>query len=815
MAKKVQERHREKKEFLEAKPEELRWRCSPSLFPFDTTEERHGVVGFINQERAYQALTLGVRMPEGGYNIFVSGPPETGRRTMVQAYLEEMAARESTPPDLCYVYNFEDPNKPKAISLPAGKGTLLAKDMESLVRDLKTKLPETLQSKDYEGRLTPILKKSQEEQEGLFEQLKQRALKRGLMIQSTKTGIEVIHLLENRPISQEEFEQLPDEKRKEILENQEEIEELIRSFLRKIKELQQKAKERIEKVNEDVISFIVQPLFDDLMSKYGGISDVAKYLEEVRAHILSNIRDFLPSSETPLPFPTPEKSFSEYSVNVIVDNGHLTGAPVIFETNPTYYNLFGKIEKKPYLGGLYSDFTMIRAGSLHRANGGYLLVYAREVLMNPGTYDALKRAIKFCQITIEDLAETLGLIPTTGLKPEPIPLRVKVIMIGSPYIYHLLSTYDEDFHRTFKVRADFDSVMENNERYLRSLYHFVIRVIREDGLLPMSATGVARLAEHMVRMSGTKDKLTARFGAIRDVIREASFYAEQWGAKVITSDHIQHALEQRVYRSNLIEEKILEMIRKNQILLDVRGKAVGQVNGLSVYQIGDFSFGRPSRITAQTFVGQSGVVDIEREVELSGPVHQKGVLILSGFLGGRFAQNFPLTLSATLCFEQSYTEVEGDSASAAELFALLSRLSNIPLRQDIAVTGSINQNGEIQPIGGVNEKIEGFFKTCKLTGLTGSQGVIIPRQNLQDLMLNQEVIDAVKEGKFHIYPISTVEEGIEILTGVEAGQRDEKGEYPPGTVYRAIQQQLKKYRDRMVALERKRQKKSQPRKKVI
>jgi len=805
--------YREKKNFLEARPEELRWSCPPSLFPFDTTEERHGVVGFINQERAYQALTLGVRMPEAGYNIFVSGPPETGRRSMVQAYLEEIAAREPVPPDLCYVYNFQDPNKPKAISLPAGKGTLLAKDMENLVRELKTKLPEALQSKDYEERLSPIVKKSQEEQEGLFEELKQRALKRGLLIQSTKTGMEVIPILENRPISQEEFEQLPEEKKKEILENQEKAGQWIRSFLRKMKELQLKTKERIERVNANVMSFIVQPLFDDLMSKYGETLEVAKYLEEVRNHILSNIRDFLPSSETPFPFPTPEKSFSEYSVNVIVDNGHLTGAPVIFETNPTYYNLFGKIEKKSYLGGFYSDFTMIRAGSLHRANGGYLLVYAREVLLNPGVYDSLKRAIKFCQITIEDLAETLGFIPTTGLKPEPVPLRVKVIMIGSPFIYHLLSTYDEDFHRTFKVRADFDSVMENNEKYLKSLYHFVIRVIREDGLLPMSATGVARLAEHMVRMSGTKDKLTARFGAIRDVIREASFYAEQWGARVITSDHIQHALEQRIYRSNLIEEKILEMIRKNQILLDVRGKAIGQVNGLSVYQMGEVSFGRPSRITAQTFVGQSGVVDIEREVELSGPIHQKGVLILSGFLGGRFAQNFPLTLSATLCFEQSYTEVEGDSASAAELFALLSRLSHIPLRQDIAVTGSINQNGEIQPIGGVNEKIEGFFKTCKLINLTGSQGVIIPRQNLQDLMLNQEVIDAVKEGKFHIYPISTVEEGIEILTGIEAGQKDEKGEYPPGTVYYAVQQQLKKYRDRMGALERKPQKKTRPRKK--
>ncbi|MGH8104075.1 MAG: Lon protease family protein, partial [bacterium] len=604
----------------------------------------------------------------------------------------------------------------------------------------------------------------------------------------------------------EEFENLPEKKKDEIMTRQEKVNTLIQDFIEKVKQIQRETKEKIEEYNQNLAAVLLAHPLDRLIARYSKENELVTYLQEVKLYMSEHYQDFLPQPAEPVLFVPgpPEKSFVEYEVNVIVEQKQERHPPIVFEPNPTVYNLFGKVEKRPYMGGYYSDFTMIHGGSLHRANGGFLLVYARDLLLTPGTWEGLKRALKFSAVVTEDIAEQMGYVATIGLRPQPIPLDVKVVLIRSPYVYNLLATYDEDLPRIFKVRADFDSVIDNTPTYLRSLLNFVANACKEDGLLPFEAGAVGTVAEYMARVAGSKNKLTARFGLIRDVLREADFVAQQAGAQLVTAEHVKKSLDDRVYRSDLVEQKIDEMIRNLLLLVDVRGKVVGQVNGLSVYQLGDYSFGRPSRITAQTFVGQAGVIDIEREVELSGPIHEKGVMILSGLLAGKFAQKLPLSVSATLCFEQSYSGVEGDSASAAEFFALISQLAEVPLRQDIGVTGSINQKGCIQAIGGVNEKTEGFYKVCKLMGLTGTQGVAIPKSNVQELMLSDEVVGAVRAGRFRVYAMETVEDGIEILTGMVAGTADEKGDYPRGSVYHAVAEKLRSYRDRLMENERRR-----------
>jgi lon-related putative ATP-dependent protease len=671
--------------------------------------------------------------------------------------------------------------------------------MKSLLEELKREIPEVLRSKDYEKRIQPLVRRAEGEQQRVFQQLQEFGIKRGFIIQASKAGIMLIPAMNGQAMTPEEFEKLPQEEQMKIAEQREKLAEQVQKYLEAIREIQGKTREAINRINREVVGFIISEPLKRLKEAVGDCECAVDYLEQVRAFTVDNYGNFMEQHEGPGPMGVGARPFIEYEVNLMVDNSETEGAPVVFESNPTFYNLFGRVEKKAIMGTMYSDLTMIRSGALHRANGGFLICYMRDLLISPGAYETLKKTLKFEQIAIEDLAEMLGYVPTYGIRPEPIPLKIKVILLGTPYLHALLDYYDDDFGQVFKVRADFDWEMENSAKYRSSMETFVARVTRDEGLPPFTREGLSAFLQEMSRWAGSKKKLTGRLGQAADLVREAGYCAVQARASAITTEHLQTALQGREFRANLYEEKLQQMVEDGQIFIQPFGTRVGVVHGLSVLGYADYSFGIAARITANTFVGQAGVINIEREVELSGPIHEKGVLILSGLLAGRFAQRFPLCLSATLTFEQTYSLVEGDSASAAEYFALISELSGVPVRQDLAVTGSINQKGEIQPIGGVNEKIEGFYRICSRAGLTGTQGVIIPEANTQNLMLRDAVVKAVAEGKFHIYSIKTAEEGIEILTGMPTGEPTADGDYPEGTVYKKVMKRLEEYRDRLDA----------------
>jgi lon-related putative ATP-dependent protease len=783
--------------YRELSAEELRWEVELASLRAESTDELPLIRGFINQHRAYEAISVGARMSARKYNIVVCGAPGSGRRTMVLSLLEEIAWSAPTPGDWVYVHNFRDPNRPRALGLPRGVGRKLAEGMKRLLEELKREIPEVLRSKDYEKRIQPIIRRAEAEQQRIFQQLQEFGLKRGFIIQASKAGIMLIPAMNGQAMTPDEFEKLPQEEQMRIAEEREKLAEQVQKYLEALREIQAKTREAINRINREVVGFIISEPLKRLKEAVGESEGAADYLEQVRAYTIDNYNIFLEQPEGPSPMGMGARPFIEYEVNLVVDNSELEGAPVVFEPNPTFYNLFGRVEKKAIMGTMYSDLTMIRPGALHRANGGFLVCYLRDLLISPGAYETLKKTLKFEQIAIEDLAEMLGYVPTYGIRPEPIPLKIKVVLLGTAYLYSLLDYYDDDFRQVFKVRADFDWEMENSPKFRSSLETFVARVTKDEGLPPFTREGLAAFLQEMARWAGSKKKLTGRLGQAADLIREAGYCAIQAGASLITADHVRSALQGREFRANLYEEKLHQMVEDGQIYIQPYGKRVGVIHGLSVLGYADYSFGIAARITANTFVGQAGVINIEREVELSGPIHEKGVLILSGLLASKFAQRFPLCLSATITFEQTYSLVEGDSASAAEYFALISELSGVPVRQDLAVTGSINQKGEIQPIGGVNEKIEGFFRICKRMGLTGTQGVIIPEANTQNLMLRDEVVQAVKEGKFHIYSIKTVEEGIELLMGEPAGELTPEGDYPEGTVYRKVMKRLEEYRDRL------------------
>ncbi|MHA2620285.1 MAG: Lon protease family protein [bacterium JZ-2024 1] len=786
-----------KHSYRELGPEELRWQADPASLRVQRSDELPLIRAFIDQHRAYEAISIGARMPSRKYHIVVCGAPGSGRRTMVLSLIEEIAKSAPSPGDWAYVYNFRDPNKPRALGLPKGLGRKLAEGMKSLLEELRREIPDVFRSKDYEKRIQPIVRRAESEQQRIFQQLQEFGIKRGFIIQASKAGIMLIPAMNGQAMTPEEFEKLPQEEQMKIAEQREKLAEQIQKYLETIREIQAKTREAINRVNREVVRFIIDEPLKNLQKALAECPDALEYLDQVRTYTIENYNIFLEQQDGPGPMAG--RPFIEYEVNLIVDNSELEGAPVIFEPNPTFYNLFGRVEKKAIMGTMYSDLTMIRPGALHRANGGFLVCYMRDLLISPGAYETLKKTLKFEQIAIEDLAEMLGYVPTYGIRPEPIPLKVKVILMGTPYLHALLDYYDDDFAQIFKVRADFDWEMANSPMFRSSMETFVARVARDERLPPFTREAVANFLEEMARWAGSKNKLTGRLGEAADLIREAGYYAIQARASEVKPEHLDLALRGREFRANLYEEKLQQLVEEGQIFIRPTGKRVGVVHGLSVIGYADYTFGTASRITANTFVGQAGVINIEREVELSGPIHEKGVLILSGLLAGKFAQKFPLSLSATITFEQTYSMVEGDSASAAEYFALISELSGVPVRQDLAVTGSINQKGEIQPVGSINEKIEGFFRICNRLGLTGTQGVIIPDANIQNLMLKEEVISAVRAAKFHIYAIRTAEEGIEILTGLPAGEPEDDGDYPEGTVYRKVMKRLEEYRDRLDA----------------
>ncbi len=793
------------KVYEEVPVEKLRWRCDPEALPFETTQTIQACEEIIGQERAQEAIRLGLNIHSVGYNIFVTGLTGTGRFTTIKCILEESEIQGKIPNDLCYVNNFKNPDMPHMISLPAGQGNDFKKEMETLIETLKKKIPLMFENETYLNKKKEVVEKFRNKQAEMFREFEKKVNKEGFALVQIQMGPYsrpgIFPLIEGNPVNIEQVESMVEEGKfskeelEKLKEKQAQLINELEDIFKETRKAEKEIKEELTSLDNEVISPAVKDSISDIKEKFGN-EKVRQYLDEVQEDILTNLGRFREKEEAPSPIPglvLPQTvdSFSEYQVNVLVDNSETKGSPIIVETTPNYRNLFGTIERVVERTGIWkTDFLHIKAGSFLRANGGYLIFNALDALTEPWVWPALKRTLKNQVIEIQTF-DPLYFFSTSALKPEPIDCNTKVIMIGDAQIYYLLYSLDDDFKKIFKIKADFDSVMTKDSDKIQQYASFIRKICDEDKLKPFDKTGVAAVVEHGVRITGRQKKISTRFHLVADLLREANYWAEKEGGDVVTGKHVDKAIEKKNYRVNLIEEKIQEMIDDGTILLDSDGMVVGQVNGLSVYNLGDYMFGKPSRITAKTSLGKAGIINIEREAEMSGPIHNKGVYILAGYLRGQYAQDKPITMSASLCFEQSYSGVEGDSASSTEVYALLSSISGLALRQDIAVTGSVNQKGEIQPIGGVNEKIEGFFDVCRAKGLTGKQGVMIPHLNIDDLMLRKDVVQAVREGKFHIYPVKTIDQGIEILTGLEAGERLEDGRFKEGTVNDRVDKKLR------------------------
>ncbi|MCK4852157.1 MAG: AAA family ATPase [Candidatus Omnitrophica bacterium] len=785
------------------KPEELRKVCDPSVFPFKTTEDYIFEYEPVHQERGVGSIDFGLNVKSDGYNIFVCGSAGTGRNTQVKKAVYQLAAQEKTPGDWIYVYNFIHEDEPAAITLPAGMGRVFKKDMEEMVDDLRAEIPKAFVSEDYEKRKHDLLGEYKQKRETSLQEIEDRAFKQGFVLKQTATGVILVSRIGDKPMEAEAYERLSSAEKKKIEKTKSKLHVKIEQVLSEVRALEKEAKNRIKDLEKEIALFSVRHMIDELRARYNESEDIIRHLNRVQENILTNIDIFKEEEETgvvPLlgvKGAVKENAFKKYEVNLLIDHSHSEGAPVIIEPNPTYYNLLGRIEYVAHFGSMTTDFTMIAPGALHKANGGYLILQAMDVLSAFMAWEALKRVIRNRQIKVEDINEQFRLISTTSLKPEPIPCDIKIIMVGPLWLHQLLYRFDENFRKMFKVKADFDTEMSKDPEKIKKYAAFIKVRCDSEGLRHFDRKAVARIVEYGSRVADDKDKLSARFVYIADILREANYWAGKDHAQYVRVKHIRKAIEEKVYRSNLIEGKIAELIEKNVLMIDADGTETGQINGLAVYDMGEYMFGKPSRITARTFMGKKGVVDIERQVKMGGKIHSKGMMILGGYLGGKFGQERPLSLSASICFEQSYEGVDGDSASSTEAYCLLSALSGIPLKQSIAVTGSMNQHGKVQPVGGINEKIEGFYRVCKTKGLTGRQGVMMPALNVRHLMLKEEVIEAVKDGRFHIWMVSTIEEGIEILTGKKAGIRGKNGKYPPGTVNYLVNKKLREYSERL------------------
>lgn len=775
----------------------LRWSCDPKQFSFKTTAQLPDLVDAVGQERALRSIDFGLGVRGTGFNLYISGQTGTGRTSTIRNLLKQRAKNEPVPNDWLYVYNFKDADNPVSLSLPAGRGSELAADMKELVDAFKKDIPKALESKEYESRRTEILDQYQTHNNELFQQLEQESEEQGFALQRTVSGLVIVPQNGDHNFTQEEYEALSDEARQALEDKGKLLTERLNDVLRQVRDNEKSTKDALSQADRDLGMSCLGHRLDPMREKYATLQNVIIYLDSVQEDILNNLDDFKPQPTQPqipgIRMPRQEPSFERYQVNLLVDNKDAVGAPIVFEPNPTYNNLFGRIEHVMQYGGVaVTDFTMIKAGALHRANGGYLVIDAREVLINPFVWDSLKRCIRTAEIRIEDVLEQYRFMTMVTLKPEAVQLDAKIVLVGTPWIYYLLYYQDPDYRKFFKVKAEFDSLIHRTPEIMYDYALFVATLCREQKLLHFDRSGIACLLEYAARMVDDQHKLSSQFMEIADFIRESSFWAERDGHKVVKCSDVRRAADEKLYRVNRIEERIQELFDDGTLLVDTEGAVVGQINGLSVISLGDHTFGRPSRITASVYLGQAGMVNIEREVKLSGPIHDKGVMILTGYLGFMFAQHHPLSLSASICFEQSYDGIEGDSASSTELYALLSALSGLPIDQGIAVTGSVNQRGQIQPIGGVNHKIEGFYAVCKAKGLNGKQGVLIPKTNERNLMLNEEITKEIKAGRFHVWSIETIEQGIEILTGVAAGSRDKSGRFPKGTVYQLVAQTLKK-----------------------
>jgi len=746
----------------------------------------------IGQDRALKAFEFGIGNKGRGFNIYVSGYPGSGKRRAIKHFLEEKAKKEATPGDWCYVNNFEDPYCPKRLQLPKGGGLIFKNEMGKLIEESHHALIRAFDSKEYATKRQGIIEEYQLKENKLYKDIYKKARANNFAI--SRTPIEIIVVPIDKagdPISDQDFRNLSKKEQERILEKRDNLMKELNALFRKNRELDKARRESLIQLEKDVALYAIDSLLQELREKYEANQGVLEHLEAVKKDILDNLSEFLKASDSKNRFNSgPAQKFHEYDINIITNNGDLEGAPIVMELNPTYNNLFGKVEHESQMGTLLTDFTLIRGGALHRANGGYLILPLHELLMNYFSYDSLKRALKNSEVVIEDVGERFGFVSAKSLKPDPIPLNVQIVLIGSPMWYFLLYEWDEDFRELFKVKAEFDTSMEYSLPHLEDFSGVVCKIENENGILPLDHQAISVLAEHACRMAKDQNRISIRFGDLINVLFEADHYARMDSVSNICQAHVEMAIEARHYRSNLIQEKVTEMILRDQLMIDLEGSRIGQINGISVTDLGDIVFGRPNKITVSIASGKEGLIDIEREAKLGGPLHTKGVLILSGYLGEKYGQDKIISLFASLVFEQSYSEIEGDSASSAELYAILSGLSRLPIKQWIAVSGSVNQKGEIQPVGAINEKIEGFYEVCRQRGLTGEQGVIIPSGNLENLMLKQELVAAVKAGKFHIWAVRTIDEGMEILMGRPAGKRLKSGAFSKDSIHDLVDKRI-------------------------
>ena len=780
---------------------DLKMTCNTSIFDFETTEELEPIQSGIGQDRGIKALEFGLQVNVKGYNLYLEGPSGVGKTMYTKNYLDKIASKQRPPHDWCYIYNFDNPNEPIAVDLPAGQGKEFKEAMEGFIKEIKKDIKKTFNNDDFEKEKALIKQEFETKRSTLLEQLNKEASKYDFQVKTAQNGIYMMPVVDGKAIEEEEFDKLDEEIKKQYEEKSTIVQEQIMNVIGQIKEIERLSDKKISEWQSNIALLTVNVHINYLKSKYKRYKKINQFLTNIKQDILKNISAFLDTDENKNqqaqvpqnPMNKKQDPCLNYRVNLFVDNSNREGAPVIMDSNYSFNNIFGTIEYENYYGSLKTDHTMLKPGLLQQANGGYIVFQAKDLLANPACYENLKKALRVKKVGIENVSEQRSSMVLVSLKPEPIPLDLKVVLIGNDSIYQTLLAMDSDFRKLFKIKVEFEETAAISKENVNKLAQIIHGFCENEELPHLDKDAMARLIEYASKLAGSHNKISTRFNDLIQVVGEAATWAKISRSKTVTAKFIDKALEQRVERVKKYDERYMEMIKENTLLINTSGFEVGQLNGLTVLTIGDYSFGKPAKITVNTYTGKSGIVNIEREIDISGPSHSKGVYILSGYLGEMFAQDIPLCLTASICFEQLYNGVDGDSASSTELYGLLSSLSGIPINQSIAVTGSVNQKGEIQPIGGVNEKIEGFFQICKMRGLDGSHGVMIPIQNVDNLQLSDEIIEAVKNKKFHIYSVSTIEEGIEVLTGVPAGKKDKDGHFPAGTVNYLVYEKLKKY----------------------
>ncbi|MDR9365896.1 MAG: AAA family ATPase [Balneolaceae bacterium] len=799
----------------------LRKACDTKLFDFESTKEIEELITILGQERLTSALEFGTKMDQKGYNIFALGPNETDKQGYIREFLENESKNQDAPDDLCYVNNFDDRYKPSSMFLPNGRGKDLKKKMDKLIEDLPPTLTAAFESEEYENRRQALQDKVQDEQDKSLEDIKNKAREKGLALLRTPAGFSFAPLKEggNQDLmSEEDVRNLSAEKREELEEKTKELQSELQELIRKMPATKRQMRKQKKQLDKEIATYAIKDLFEEIRDDFSDLDNVLDFLDNVETDVVENVQAIMSNQGGQqqnqlaqmmgggqqmqmggLSGGSSNPVLDRYRVNIIVDHSETDGTPVIYEDNPSYKNLIGRVEYKSKMGALTTNFNLIKAGALHKANGGYLILDARQVLLEPFAWEGLKRVLKSGNLKIESLGESYSMISTVSLEPDPIDVDVKIVLMGQRILYYLLCEYDPDFQKLFKVEADFEDEIDRSDENQVNFTKMIAGLAKENDLRPFNRDAVARIIEQSSRMVSDNEKLSTKTDEIQDLLMEADHWAKENKHDIVQYEDVEEAVEQKIYRSSRIRDKVHEVIDRNTIFIDTEGEAIGQVNGLSVAKIGNLMFGRPNRITAKVQIGKGEIINIEREVDMSGPIHSKGVLILKGFLGERYAKTSPLSMNASLVFEQSYSNIDGDSASAAELFALLSAIGDIPLKQSFSVTGSINQHGQIQPIGGVNEKIEGFFDICKKRGLTGDQGVLIPKANGKNLMLRTDILEAVENDKFHIYSIEHVDEGLKFLTGLDVGLEQEDGTFPEDTLNHKVTLNLKQLADKRKA----------------